>query len=81
MAPGIQTVLQPALCWPRSCQQEIFEHLDLSCLDVIVNAELERLVRTAGAPEEVMDQLWFVVFCQQFADLLIAEIEGTDTQS
>ena len=41
-----------------------------------MNTELERLVRTAGAPKEVMNQLWFVVFCQQFADLLIAELEG-----
>jgi hypothetical protein len=40
-----------------------------------MNAELERLVRAAGAPEEVMDQLWFVVFCQQFAHLLISEME------
>ena len=79
MAPGIQTVLQPALCWPRSCQHAIFEYLDLSCLDVIVNTELERLVRAAGAPEEAMDELWFVVFCQQFAHLLIAEMEGADS--
>ena len=41
-----------------------------------MNTELERLVRAAGAPEEVMNQLWFVVFCQQFADLLIAELEA-----
>jgi hypothetical protein len=75
MAPSIPTVLQPALGWPWSCQHAIFEHLDLSCLDVIVNAELERLVREAGAPEEVMDQLWFAVFCQQFAHLLISEME------
>ena len=46
-----------------------------------MNAELERLVRAAGAPEEVMTELWFVVFCQQFAHLLISEIEGTDSQS
>jgi hypothetical protein len=45
-----------------------------------MNTELERIVRAAGAPEQAMDQLWFVVFCQQFADLLIAEMEGTDTQ-
>jgi hypothetical protein len=45
-----------------------------------MNTELERLVRAAGAPEEAMDQLWFVVFCQQFAHLLIAELEGTDSQ-
>jgi hypothetical protein len=45
-----------------------------------MNTELERLVRAAGAPEEVMAELWFVVFCQQFAHLLISEIEGTDSQ-
>ena len=41
-----------------------------------MNAELERIVRAAGAPEQAMDQLWFVVFCQQFADLLIQELEA-----
>jgi hypothetical protein len=40
-----------------------------------MNTELERIVRAAGAPKEVMDQFWFAVFCQQFADLLIAEME------
>ena len=40
-----------------------------------MNTELERLVRAAGAPEEVMTELWFVVFCQQFAHLLIAQLE------
>ena len=40
-----------------------------------MNTELECLVRAAGAPEEVMTELWFVVFCQQFAHLLIAELE------
>lgn len=44
-----------------------------------MNAELERLVRAAGAPEEVMTELWFAIFCQQFADLLIAEMEGWQT--
>jgi hypothetical protein len=41
-----------------------------------VNTELERLVRAAGAPEEVMTELWFAVFCMQFAHLLIAEMEA-----
>ena len=45
-----------------------------------MNAELERIVRAAGAPEEAMDQLWFVVFCQQFANLLISEMEGSDSR-
>jgi hypothetical protein len=46
-----------------------------------MNTELECLVRAAGAPEEAMDQLWFRVFCQQFAHLLISEMEGADSQS
>ena len=41
-----------------------------------MNTELERIVRASGAPEEAMNQLWFVVFCQQFADLLIAQCEA-----
>jgi len=41
-----------------------------------MNTELERLARAAGAPEEIMTELWFVVFCQQFADLLISEMEA-----
>jgi hypothetical protein len=41
-----------------------------------MNAELERIVRAAGAPEQAMAELWFVVFCQQFADLLISEMEA-----
>ena len=45
-----------------------------------MNTELERLVREAGAPEEVMDQLWFRVFCMHFADLLIKEMEELDSQ-
>ena len=46
-----------------------------------MNTELERLVRAAGAPEEVMTELWFRVFCMQFADRLIAEMEDADPQS
>ena len=41
-----------------------------------MNTELEHIVRAAGAPEEAMTELWFVVFCQQFAHLLIQEMEG-----
>jgi hypothetical protein len=26
-----------------------------------------------------MTELWFAIFCQQFADLLIAEMEGWQT--
>ena len=38
--------------------------------------ELKELVIKAGAPVEVMDELWFNVFCQQFANVLITELES-----
>jgi hypothetical protein len=41
----------------------------------MMNDALKELVIKAGAPEEVMEELWFAIFCQQFADLLIHEME------
>ena len=32
--------------------------------------KLQELMREAGAPEQVMDKLWFNVFCQKFAYVL-----------
>ena len=40
-----------------------------------MNEYLKELAIKAGAPNEVLDQLWFNIFCQQFADLLITEME------
>ena len=40
-----------------------------------MNEYLKELAIKAGAPIEVMDQLWFNIFCQQFADVLITEME------
>ena len=40
-----------------------------------MNEELKQLVLKAGAPEEVLDELWFNIFCQQFADVLLTEME------
>jgi hypothetical protein len=40
-----------------------------------MNENLKRLVEAAGAPEQVMDRLWFAVFCEQFADILLHEVE------
>jgi hypothetical protein len=40
-----------------------------------MNEELQNIVRMAGAPEEVMDQLWFHVFCQNFTNLLLTMAE------
>ena len=40
-----------------------------------MNEELKQLVLKAGAPEEVLNELWFNIFCQQFAHLLMVEME------
>ena len=43
-----------------------------------MNEELKSLVLQAGAPVEVMDQMWFNLFCQQFAHLLFTAMETDD---
>jgi hypothetical protein len=40
-----------------------------------MNEALKTIAIEAGAPEEVIDTLWFNIFCQQFAHLLIKEME------
>ena len=40
-----------------------------------MNEELKKLVIEAGAPVEMLNELWFNVFCQKFADRLIKEIQ------
>jgi len=40
-----------------------------------MNDELKSLVLKAGAPKEVMDELWFNIFCTQFANVLLTEAE------
>jgi len=45
-----------------------------------MNEELKQLVLKAGAPKEVLDELWFNIFCQQFANLLISEMEKENEQ-
>jgi hypothetical protein len=45
-----------------------------------MNEELKQLVLKAGAPKEVLDELWFNIFCQQFANLLISEMEEENEQ-
>ena len=41
----------------------------------MMNDELRKLVIEAGAPEDVMNQMWFNIFCQQFAHLLLLMVE------
>ena len=44
-------------------------------IGVDMNDELKSLVLKAGAPKEVMDELWFNIFCTQFANVLLTEAE------
>jgi hypothetical protein len=40
-----------------------------------MNEELKKLAVQAGAPVEVLDELWFNLFCQQFADIILTNAE------
>lgn len=40
-----------------------------------MNDELKQIVIEAGAPEDVLDQLWFNIFCVKFADILLTMAE------
>ena len=40
-----------------------------------MNEQLKQLVVDAGAPEELMSELWFNIFCQKFADVLLTQVE------
>lgn len=40
-----------------------------------MNAELRKIAEEAGAPEDMLNSLWFNIFCQKFAHLLIVALE------
>lgn len=40
-----------------------------------MNAELEKLIKAAGAPKQAQNELWFQIFCYKFAYLLTEEFE------
>jgi hypothetical protein len=40
-----------------------------------MNEELRQIAIEAGAPEDVLDQLWFNIFCQNFAHLILLMAE------
>ena len=40
-----------------------------------MNKELKALVIKAGAPPPLLNGLWFTIFCQQFADVLLTQAE------
>ena len=43
-----------------------------------MNAELKKIAIAAGAPKEMLDELWFNVFCQQYAHLILQALEEYD---
>jgi hypothetical protein len=40
-----------------------------------MNQELRAIAVEAGAPEDVLDTLWFNIFCQNFAHLILLAAE------
>lgn len=40
-----------------------------------MNEALREIAEAAGAPEEVLDELWFNIFCQNFAHLILLAAE------
>jgi hypothetical protein len=46
-----------------------------------MNEELKKLVIEVGAPVEMLDELWFNLFCQKFADRLIKDCEDLYDES
>ena len=40
-----------------------------------MNEQLRKLVEQAGAPADLLNEIWFHVFCQKFANLLLTEME------
>ena len=40
-----------------------------------MNEALRELAVECGAPEEVLNTLWFNIFCQKFAYLVVEELE------
>ncbi len=43
-----------------------------------MNEELKKLAIAAGAPVEVIDTLWFNIFCQKFAHELMLALEEVE---
>lgn len=40
-----------------------------------MNDELKKIAIAAGAPEEMLDQLWFNIFCKRYAHLILQALE------
>ena len=40
-----------------------------------MNEQLKQLAVDAGAPEEIMSEMWFHIFCAKFADAILTMME------
>jgi hypothetical protein len=40
-----------------------------------MNDELKALVISAGAPKDLLNEFWFNIFCEKFADVLLTQAE------
>lgn len=40
-----------------------------------MNPELKQIATEAGAPEDMLDSLWFNIFCMKFAHLILVAAE------
>jgi hypothetical protein len=43
-----------------------------------MNEELKKIAVAAGAPKEMLDEMWFNIFCQHYANLILEAIEEYD---
>ena len=43
-----------------------------------MNDLIKELAINSGAPDDVLDKLWFNIFCQKFADQIITLMENED---
>ena len=41
-----------------------------------MNEQLAQLAEEAGAPPEMMEEMWFHVFCTKFADSIVTLMES-----
>lgn len=41
-----------------------------------MNSALREIAVEAGAPEDMLNSMWFNIFCMKFAHLIISEMEA-----
>ena len=44
-------------------------------MEYMMNEQLKQLAVDAGAPEEMLAEMWFHIFCAKFADAILTAME------